>query len=723
MSQHNNETNGYAIESSSLKKLPCENGLNNHTGTNGKISHLNGDSHASRSNGESIQNGVQFDNELMWSNSNKAEASKTSISKFQKKIEDKYNLKFNSYAEFYQWSIDSNIDFWREFWHFSGLKYSKIYDEVLDTKKKFDEIPEWFHGSRLNYAENLLKFSDDRVAVFSTGEGFSEVRSLTFAELSEQVKRFQYALKRFGIQKGDRVVGYMPNCVECLEALLATASLGAIWSCASPDFGSASVIDRFSQIEPKVLFSVASVVYNGKKHDHTAKLNEVLAKTPSIEKVVIVPFLSEVTADAISTIPKGELLSDFLGSEDLKDLSPIYEQVPFNHPLAILYSSGTTGAPKCIVHSHGGTLIQHMKEHILQGNVQPGDTMLYYTTTGWMMYNWLISSLAIGASIVLYDGSPILPKTDALWDLVDQLKITMFGTSAKWLSLMEERKIVPMQTHKLDTLKAIYSTGSPLKPNSFQYVYKCIKKDVLLGSITGGTDIISLFCGHHVNLPVYKGEIQCRHLGMAVECWIDENNRNVFDKCGELVCTKPFPSMPVFFWKDPDHKKYHASYFEKFDGVWAHGDFCVINKSTGGVVMLGRSDGTLNPNGVRFGSAEIYNIVECFEEISDSLCVAQRNPKSIDEERVILFVKVAPSSNFDDTLVKKLKDKIRNILSARHVPSLILAVPEIPYTLNGKKLEVPVRRLIEGNTNISMSSVANIQALEYFKHIEELKHW
>lgn len=514
----------------------------------------------------------------------------------------------------------------------------------------------------------------------------------------------------------------MPNCIEFIEAKLATISLGAVWSCASPDFGAQSVVERFKQISPKVIFSVSSVYYNGKKHDHVAKLNEVVKGVDSIEKVIIIPFCEE-SIDDFSSIPKSVALSDFLASNQSNQSDLTFEQVPFNHPLVILYSSGTTGTPKCIVHSHGGTLIQHLKEHLLFGNMSKDDIVFYYTTTAWMMTDWLMTSLATGAAIVLFDGSPFLPHENVLWDLVDELGITMFGTSAKWLAVLEDKNLKPKESHKLSTLKIIYSTGSPLKPNSFDYVYSSIKEDVVVGSITGGSDIISLFCGHNCNLPVYRGEIQCRHLGMAVECW-NEEGKPVYNQCGELVCTKPFPSMPIYFFNDPDFKKYKSSYFNKYPGVWAHGDFCMINEKTGGVTMFGRSDGTLNPNGVRFGSADIYNVIEPMPEIEDSLCVGQQNPNVPEEERVILFVKLKENQSFNKILVDKIKTKIRGSLSARHVPNLILQISEIPYTLNGKKVEVPVRRIIEDSHIVpTVSSLANPKSLDLFKNIPELKEW
>lgn len=667
-------------------------------------------------------NSMSINSRMLWNPKNSKLSQNTRLLEFQAHIESKFQTTFASYDELYKWSIENYVSFWEEFWHFSKIIHSTPYQRVLDKPEgPVDNLPfKWFEGALLNYAENLLRHDDDKVAVYSFGEAFSTIKSMTHKELRNQVRLYQSALRSFGIGRNDVVAGYMPNCLESLIAKLAVNSLGAVWSCASPDFGPESVIERFSQIEPKMIFSVTSVGYNGKKHDHKNKLIQVIDSLKSIQHVVLVPFYNDELDDN-QDIPKKLTLSEFLEKSD-PNSTLAFEQVPFNHPLVILYSSGTTGHPKCIVHSHGGTLIQHLKEHLLHGNMTRDDIIIYYTTTGWMMYNWLISSLAVGATIVLYDGSPFLPTVNVLWDLVDKLKITMFGTSAKWLAVVEEKKCIPKLSNKLDSLKWIFSTGSPLKPSSFEYVYQSIKQDLIVGSITGGSDIISLFCGHNANLPVYCGQIQCRHLGMAVECW-NEDGRPVYDECGDLVCTRPFPSMPIYFSNDPEFKKYKASYFEKFPGVWAHGDFCMIDSQTGGVTMFGRSDGTLNPNGVRFGSADIYNIIETMSEIDDSLCVGQKNHLNPTEERVILFLKLKPGHDFNEALVNKVKTKIRTSLSPRHVPNIVCSISEIPYTLNHKKVEVPVRRILEGHHVTPSSSLVNPKCLDQFRLIEALYKW
>ncbi|XP_072456814.1 acetoacetyl-CoA synthetase isoform X1 [Notamacropus eugenii] len=586
-----------------------------------------------------------------------------------------------NYNELYQWSVESYSDFWAEFWKFSGIVFSRMYDEVVDTSKGIADVPEWFKGSRLNYAENLLKHKEnDKIALYAAREGKEEIVKVTFGELRQRVALYAAAMRKIGVKTGDRVVGYLPNSVYAVEAMLAAASIGAIWSSTSPDFGVNGVLDRFSQIQPKLIFSVEAVVYNGKEHNHMEKLHRVVKGLPDLKKVVVIPYVGSSEKIDILKIPHSIFLDAFLGSGKGDQAPQLeFEQLPFNHPLFIMFSSGTTGAPKCMVHSAGGTLLQHLKEHILHGDTTSSDIIMYYTTIGWMMWNWLVSVLATGASVVLYDGSPLVPTANVLWDLVDRLGITILGTGAKWLSVLEERNLKP-----------------------------------------GGTDIISCFMGQNVSIPVYKGEIQARNLGMAVEAWSEEG-KAVWGESGELVCTKPIPCQPTYFWNDKNGIKYKKAYFSKFPGIWAHGDYCKINPKTGGIIMLGRSDGTLNPNGVRFGSSEIYNIVEAFEEVMDSLCVPQYN--SDGEERVILFLKMLPEHSFSQDLVKRIKDAIRLGLSARHVPSLILETKDIPYTINGKKVEVAVKHVIAGKSVEQRGSFSNPESLDLYKNIPELQNF
>lgn len=660
---------------------------------------------------------MKFDQQpkLMWKPSAE-KAKKSLMRKFRDHVNKKFDLKLDNYQDLWKWSTTQYESFWEMFWHFSGIKYSKPFTQVLDKHQNIADIPEWFHGSHLNYAENLLRGADDDVAIYFAGEQ-RKLEKITFSSLRENVRKLACALKSFGVEKGDRVVGYIANCPAAIEAMLATASLGAIWSSTSPEFGVSGVLGRFQQVKAKVIFSVDSVIYNGKTHDHLEKLTNVVNGLPDLEKVILIPYVKCEKDINITNIRNCEFLSTFL-KEDTGD-ALCYTQVPFNHPLFIMYSSGTTGAPKCIVHSVGGTLLQHMKEHMLHGNMNKTDIMLYYTTTGWMMWNWLVSSLALGSAIVLYDGSPLMPKPDVLWDLIDTLGITILGTGARWIEALEEKSIFPMKSHTLSSLHTILSTGSPLKPSSYDYVYTSIKKDVLLASITGGTDIISCFAGSNPVLPVYRGEIQSCNLGMAMYSW-DDQGKAVYNTAGELVCTAPFPSMPIYFWNDTDNIRYQKSYFQKFKGVWSHGDYCEISSSSGGVLMLGRSDGTLNPNGVRFGSAEIYNIVNSthVKEVQDSLCVAQNTN---DGERVLLFIKLAATHVFDVDLVKRIKTLIRQHLSARHVPSHILPITDIPYTASGKKVEVAVKRILNGEHIHNRGALSNPDSLDLYYNITELK--
>ncbi|PNJ81958.1 acetoacetyl-CoA synthetase isoform X2 [Pongo pygmaeus] len=614
--------------------------------------------------------------QVMWEPDSKKN---TQMDRFRAAVGAACGLALENYDDLYHWSVESYSDFWAEFWKFSGIVFSRVYDEVVDTSKGIADVPEWFKGSRLNYAENLLRHKEnDRVALYVAREGKEEIVKVTFEELRQEVALFAAAMRKMGVKKGDRVVGYLPNSEHAVEAMLAAASIGAIWSSTSPDFGVNGVLDRFSQIQPKLIFSVEAVVYNGKEHNHMEKLQQVVKGLPDLKKVVVIPYVSSRENIDLSKIPNSVFLDDFLAtgtSEQAPQLE--FEQLPFSHPLFIMFSSGTTGAPKCMVHSAGGTLIQHLKEHLLHGNMTSSDILLCYTTVGWMMWNWMVSLLATGAAMVLYDGSPLVPTPNVLWDLVDRIGITILVTGAKWLSVLEEKAMKP-----------------------------------------GGTDIISCFMGHNFSLPVYKGEIQARNLGMAVEAW-NEEGKAVWGESGELVCTKPIPCQPTHFWNDENGNKYRKAYFSKFPGIWAHGDYCRINPKTGGIVMLGRSDGTLNPNGVRFGSSEIYNIVESFEEVEDSLCVPQYN--KCREERVILFLKMASRHAFQPDLVKRIRDAIRVGLSARHVPSLILETKGIPYTLNGKKVEVAVKQIIAGKAVEQGGAFSNPETLDLYRDIPELQ--
>uniref|UniRef100_A0A2R8ZEM3 Acetoacetyl-CoA synthetase n=1 Tax=Pan paniscus TaxID=9597 RepID=A0A2R8ZEM3_PANPA len=655
--------------------------------------------------------------QVMWEPDSKKN---TQMDRFRAAVGAACGLALESYDDLYHWSVESYSDFWAEFWKFSGIIFSRVYDEVVDTSKGIADVPEWFKGSRLNYAENLLRHKEnDRVALYVAREGKEEIVKVTFEELRQEVALFAAAMRKMGVKKGDRVVGYLPNSEHAVEAMLAAASIGAIWSSTSPDFGVNGVLDRFSQIQPKLIFSVEAVVYNGKEHNHMEKLQQVVKGLPDLKKVVVIPYVSSRENIDLSKIPNSVFLDDFLAtgtSEQAPQLE--FEQLPFSHPLFIMFSSGTTGAPKCMVHSAGGTLIQHLKEHLLHGNMTSSDILLCYTTVGWMMWNWMVSLLATGAAMVLYDGSPLVPTPNVLWDLVDRIGITVLVTGAKWLSVLEEKAMKPVETHSLQMLHTILSTGSPLKAQSYEYVYRCIKSSILLGSISGGTDIISCFMGHNFSLPVYKGEIQARNLGMAVEAW-NEEGKAVWGESGELVCTKPIPCQPTHFWNDENGNKYRKAYFSKFPGIWAHGDYCRINPKTGGIIMLGRRPDPTLRGPLRECAPSPVSTVESFEEVEDSLCVPQYNKHR--EERVILFLKMASGHAFQPDLVKRIRDAIRMGLSARHVPSLILETKGIPYTLNGKKVEVAVKQIIAGKAVEQGGAFSNPETLDLYRDIPELQ--
>ncbi|KAJ2849700.1 hypothetical protein IWW36_002427 [Coemansia brasiliensis] len=659
----------------------------------------------------------------------------TNTHRFKNFVNSKRGLQLETYEDLYSWSVTDIEAFWADCWEFTGTKYSKPYAQVLESDKPMDQVPKWFVGAMLNYTENVLGDKQDcqSVALYSLGESRT-CNAMTYAELHTQVRLCASAMRQAGVVAGDRVAGYISNIAEAVVIFLAAASIGAIWSSTSTDFGATAVLDRFAQIEPKLLFSTDATCYNGKLHSHMDKLAAVAHSLLSVEKVVVIPFANDSAASIdLSSISNGCLWSDFIATAD-SAAELVYQQLPFDHPLAIMFSSGTTGKPKCLVHCAGGILLQHRKEHYITQDLGHADVLLYYTTTGWMMWNWLVGALSVGTAIVLYEGSPFKPGTGILWDIVDQLGVTAFGTSAKYIQTLEDINYRPRDHHSLHTLKAIYSTASPLKPNSFDFVYRHISSTVCLSSITGGTDICSLFCGANTALPVYRGEIQTRGLGMAVECWAG-TNKPVLGQSGDLVCTKPFPCMPVYFWGDDSNRRYRAAYFEHYPHVWYQGDFMIINSSTGGVHMLGRSDGTLNPAGVRFGSAELYNIVDTYNEVADSLVVGQQTGT---DERVLLFVEMAEGHTFTPDIVQRISTHIRSQLSPRHVPALVLPVKGIPYTRNSKKLEIAVKRLVSDLYRVAQekgpnealqtvkadekttSTLANPESLEQFYHIPEL---
>lgn len=610
----------------------------------------------------------------------------------------------SDYPSLYAWSLQDPESFWAAVWRFCGVVSGQRWDRVLEGG---DRMPgaRWFPGATLNFAENLMGAADERSALVFRAES-GERRELSRAELHREVARLAAGLGAAGVGVGDRVAGYLPNVPETVCAMLATASLGAVWSSCSPEFGAKGLLDRFGQIQPKVLFAVEGYRYKGHSVEVRERLREVLPRLSGLERLVIVPYAGHGV-----TLPGAVSYAGFGGREDPLD----FARMPFDHPLYILYSSGTTGAPKCMVHGAGGTLLQHLKELVLHCDVGPEDRVFYFTTCGWMMWNWLVTALATGATVVLYDGSPFHPDAGVLWDLAAEERVTVFGGGAKYFAALEKAGVTPGKTHDLSRLKLILSTGSPLLPQSYDYVYRDVKPDVQLSSISGGTDIISCFALGCPVLPVWQGEIQCRGLGMKVEVY-DDSARSVRGERGELVCTAPFPSMPVSFWNDPDGKIYRRSYFERFPGVWAHGDYAELTEHDG-LIIYGRSDAVLNPGGVRIGTAEIYRAVEALPEVLESLAVGQDWGGDV---RVVLFVKTRPEVVLDAALIGRIRSTIRAQSSPRHVPAKIIPVPDIPRTLSGKIVELAVRDVIHGRPVKNRDVLANPEALEHFRDVSAL---
>ena len=634
----------------------------------------------------------------------------TNMYRFMNFINDKYDQDFKEYEPLYQWSIKNIPDFWAAMWELAEIKASRPYTEVVDDPTKMPGA-RWFSGARLNFAENLLRFRDDHVALIFKGEAQESIK-MTYAGLYVEVARVAKSLKEAGVQVGDRVVGFMPNMPETIIAMLAAASLGATWSSCSPDFGIKGVLDRFGQIRPKVLFTANGYSFKGKTFDSLGRVASILKDLPSIEKVVVVPYTDR--DPDISHVPNAINYMDFKSPESVLEIE--FEQLPFDHPLYIMFTSGTTGLPKCMVQSAGGIVIHHLKELMLHSDLKRDDTIFYFTTCGWMMWNWLVSSLAVGASLVLFDGNPFHPDPGALWKMAQDEGISIFGTSAGYIAALQNAGVRPGKEYDLTPLKAVLSTGSPLSVEGFEYIYSEVKEDLQLASISGGSDINGCFALGNPMGPVYAGELQCRGLAMKVEAY-DENGKSVINQQAELVCTAPSPSMPIYFWDDPNNEKYHAAYFDVYPNVWRHGDFIEVNDK-GGVVIYGRSDATLNPGGVRIGTAEIYRQVEGMEEIADSLVVGQDWKGDV---RVILFVKMAEGM----ALTEDLKNRIRQILrvnaSPRHVPAKIIPVPDIPYTLNMKKVELAVKKVIQGQAVLNKDALSNPDALDYYENLKELQ--
>ncbi len=659
--------------------------------------------------------------------------------------------KIDHYQDLYDFSVRLPQLFWKYLWEYGSFIQATEHSSIL--KSNGDILgAKWFEGANFNFAQNLLKYRDDRPAITAYDER-GEQQVVTYAQLYKKVLHLSNWFKQQGIEPGDRIVAFMPNVPETIIAMLAAVSIGAVWSSCSPDFGLQGVVDRFGQIKPKIIITTDGYFYGGKTLNSLEKLNHILEDLDSIEHVLVVPYVkTELTQsnaedqlnNCATHTPKLQIVKLWqdamnigqalavqkskLDQQDIESIEIEFEALPFEHPLYILYSSGTTGAPKCIVHSAGGTLIQHYKELILHTDVKPDDTLFYYTTCGWMMWNWMASTLMTGASLVIFDGSPFYPETNTLWNMIEEQKVSIFGTSAKYISTLQKLEYKPNQHHDLSHIKTLLSTGSPLSSESYDFAYNAIKQDMCLSSIAGGTDIISCFVLGNPTLPVYKGEIQCLGLGMAVNVY-DDNGQALGDKQqGELVCEKPFPAMPLGFYNDKNDEKYLASYFEKFNNVWAHGDIVekiprVFNQHKyTSLVIHGRSDAVLNPGGVRIGTAEIYRQVEKVSTVMESIAVGQTWPVGSDDVRVVLFVVLKPKQELNDELIKEIKTTIRSNTTPRHVPSVILQVSDIPKTLSGKIVEVAVRDTINGKPVKNKDALLNPDSLSLYENLTELSH-
>ncbi len=643
---------------------------------------------------------------LLWKPS-KERKKQANISRFIDFVNEKHGLMIDSYDELYDWSIEKIPDFWASMWEFLEIKASRRYDEVVDDLTKFPGA-RWFGGARLNFAENLLRYRDDRIALIFKGETQKSAR-MTYAELHNSVACLAKSLRNIGVKPGDSVAAYMPNLMDTAIAMLAATSIGAVWSSCATDLGAQATLDRLCQIEPKVLFTVDGYFYKGKTFSSLTNASEVARGIPSLEKVIVVDYVGG--KPDISHIPNSVYYDQFIAREEQPEIQ--FEQLPFEHPLFVMFSSGTTGKPKCMVQGAGGILINHLKELILHTDLKREDKIFYITTCSWMMWNWLLSSLATGATVVLYDGNPAYPDPDAMWKLIQDEKITIFGTSASYINSCRSQGLRPGRDYDLSSLREISQTGSALSDEGFEYVYEAIKEDLHFNSIAGGTDINGCFAIGNPTLPVYAGELQRWGLGMKANCY-DERGKAVLDQMGELVCEAPAPSMPLYFWNDPNGEKYREAYFSVYPNVWRHGDYIMIHSDTRGITYFGRSDAVLQPSGVRLGTAEIYNQIEKLEEIADSLAIGQEWKG---DQRIILFVKLAEGC----VLTEELKDKIRKTLrenaSPRHGPARIIEAPDIPYTHNMKKVEIAVTNILHNRPVLNRDALINPESLDYYESI------
>ena len=629
------------------------------------------------------------------------------ITRFMDFVNRKKNRTFRTYDELYEWSVDSISDFWAALWEFTGIKASKGYDQVVDDLKKFPGAG-WFPGARLNFAENLLRFRDDRLAFIFRGETQKSM-TMTYGELYTTVARLAKSLRELGILPGDRIAGYMPNLIETVVAMLAATSIGAVWSSCATDIGPQAALDRIGQIEPKVLFTVDGYFFKGKTFSTLGNAAEISKELASLKKVVVVSYVGHKVD--LSSIPQAVHYDEFLATEKAPDLE--FEQLPFDHPVYIMFSSGTTGRPKCMVQGAGGILINHLKELIVHSDLKREDRIFYITTCSWMMWNWLQSSLGAGATIVLYDGNPNYPDAGAMWRLARDEKITIFGLSASYINYLRSEGARPGKEFDLSSLREISQTGSPLSAEGFEYIYQEIKQDLHFNSIAGGTDINGCFAIGSPIKPVYAGELQSPGLAMKIKAY-DEKGKPVWNQQAELVCEAPAPSMPLHFWNDPDGVKYKSAYFEYYPGVWRHGDYVVMHGDTGGVTFYGRSDAVLKPSGVRIGTAEIYNVVDRLGEIADSLAIGQNWEG---DQRIILFVKLNQGVHLTNELKDKIRKTLREKASPRHVPAIIMEMPDAPYTLNMKKVESAVTNIIHGRPVTNRDALSNPQVLDYFEKI------